>query len=160
MMSSLCRRQDAALPVPKGNKPTPSGDRQLSGYNPEKCPRWLFVAGLIAAILTFCRKRPPRRLWLSCLSTRMAERSCRVQWSPFFALTGLVGKLSGRHQEVNRNYHECPRRFSGGSLNVVAANRRRTICRGSNVARLGFGRGRLECQHAEGSPILLPEGRT
>ncbi|MGV8832547.1 MAG: phage terminase large subunit family protein [Devosia sp.] len=70
----------------------------------------------------------------------------------------LDGKLSGDEMDVNRNTM-MSRRFSGGSLNVVAAKSPNNL-RGYNTRVLFMDEVDSMAITVEGDPVLLAEGRT
>jgi len=134
------------------------GDPAIERVTIQKSARVGYSSLLIGAIANFVVNDPAQIMVVIPVDKDGRKIVVDVMEPIFRASPGLVGKLSGDDQEVNRNTM-MSRRFSGGSLNVVAAKAPNNL-RGSNVRVLFLDEVDSMANTAEGSPILLAEGRT
>lgn len=134
------------------------GDPTLTRVSIQKSARVGYTSLLIGAIANFVVNDPAQIMVVIPVEKDGRKLVVDVMEPIFRASPKLDGKLSGDDQDVNRNTM-MSRRFSGGSLNVVAAKSPNNL-RGSNVRVLFLDEVDGMTQTAEGDPTQLAEGRT
>lgn len=134
------------------------GDPTIERVTIQKSARVGYTSLLIGAIANFVLNDPAQAMVVIPVEKDARKLVVDVIEPIFRASPDLAGKLSGDDLEVNRNTM-LSRRFSGGSLNVVAAKSPNNL-RGSNVRVLFMDEVDSMSIPAEGDPILLAEGRT
>jgi len=134
------------------------GDPLIERVTVQKSARIGYTSLLIGAIANYVVNDPAQIMVVIPVDKDGRKLVVDVMEPIFRSSPDLAGKLSGDDQEVNRNTM-MSRRFSGGSLNVVAAKAPNNL-RGSNVRVLFLDEVDSMANTAEGSPILLAEGRT
>lgn len=134
------------------------GDPALERVTIQKSARVGYSSLLVGAIANFVVNDPAQVMVVIPVDKDGRKLVVDVMEPIFRASPGLAGKLTGDDQDVNRNTM-MSRRFSGGSLNVVAAKSPNNL-RGSNVRVLFLDEVDSMARTAEGDPTLLAEGRT
>ena len=134
------------------------GDPLLERVTVQKSARVGYTSLLIGAIANFVVNDPAQIMCVIPVDKDGRKLVVEAMEPIFRSSPGLAGKLSGDDQEVNRNTM-MSRRFSGGSLNVVAAKAPNNL-RGSNVRVLFLDEVDSMANTVEGNPINLAEGRT
>lgn len=134
------------------------GDPTLERVTIQKSARVGYTSLLIGAIANFVVNDPAQVMVVIPVDKDGRKLVVDVLEPIFRASPDLAGKLSGDDQEVNRNTM-MSRRFSGGSLNVVAAKSPNNL-RGSNVRVLFIDEVDSMKVTSEGDPTLIAEGRT
>ncbi len=134
------------------------GDPLITRVTIQKSARIGYSSLLVGAIANFIVNDPAQ-----ILAVLPVEKDCRrfvvENIEPIFhASPDLRGKLSGDEMEVNRNTM-MSRRFSGGSLNVVAAKSPNNL-RGYNTRVLIMDEIDSMTVTKEGDPMVIAEGRT
>lgn len=134
------------------------GDPLIERVSIQKSARIGYTSLLIGAIANFVANDPAQIMVVIPVDKDGRKLVVDVMEPIFRASPALAGKLTGDDQDVNRNTM-MSRRFSGGSLNVVAAKSPNNL-RGSNVRVLFLDEVDSMAQTVEGDPTLLAEGRT
>lgn len=134
------------------------GDPVIERVTVQKSARIGYSSLLVGAIGNFVVNDPAQILVVIPVD-KDGRKLVVENIEPIFSNSpALDGKLSGDEMDVNRNTM-MSRRFSGGSLNVVAAKSPNNL-RGYNTRVLFMDEVDSMAITVEGDPVLLAEGRT